>query len=301
MDFDDDAFDQPVNAATLVRPFARESVLNRFPEVDERRAEGTLYGRFIISLGTAAAEKAGAADANDFRWDYLSPISDFVCNLHDAVSDYDKPDPNFWRHDQSAIDKVKRGGGLPISRDQVEGAVGDYLALPIRSSLVDRTLVDILLATELFAFASEVFGKTGFARVSIAKGNGPLGFVIGRGCSLLMFAVPIGVVSGAAAMGWLSEGWTIGLILTLIGLFLLETIWVTFRFPFAWRAQIRNNAKIAELLGTMHGVYTEMNTAGLISAKHIRERAQAASAAGVGWPAPLFVLLDDIIEREGRM
>lgn len=300
MDYDD-AFDKPVNAITLVRPFARESVLDRFPEVDERWAEGTLYGNFIISLGTAAAEKAGVTNANYFRWDQLSPISDFVYNLHAAVSDYDKPDPNFWRHDQFAIDKAKCGEGLTISRDHVEGAVGEYLALPMRSSLVDRTLVDILLATELSAFASEVFAKTGFARISIAKGNGPLGFVLWRGCSLLMFAVPIGIVSGAAAIGWLSEGWTVGLILTLIGLFLLETIWVTFRFPFAWRAQIRNNAKIVELLSTMNGVYTEMNTAGLISAKHIRERAQDASAAGVGWPAPLFVLLDDIIAREGRM
>lgn len=300
MDYDD-ADDRPVRASTLVRPFARETVVDRFPEVEERRAEGTLYGRLIVSLGTQAAKLAETADADTFRWDFLTPIADFVYNLHDSVSDYHKPDPNFWRHDQFAIEKAKRGEGLTITRDQVEGAVADYLALSVRSEVVDRTLVDILLATELFAFASEVFGKAMYSRVGVAKGNGPLGFVVGRGCSLLIFAIPIAIAAGAAAMGWLSEGWTTGIIVTIIGLFLLETAWVTVRFPFAWRAQIRHNAKIGEILSVMNGVYSEMNSTGPISARHIRERAQAASAEGISWPAPLFVLLDDIIAREGRM
>lgn len=301
MDYGDETDDQLVVASTLVRPFACESVTDRFSEVDERRAESTLYGRLIVSLGTAAAELAGTTEADAFRWDYLSPIADFVYNLHDSVSAYNKPDPNFWRHDQSGIEKAKRGEGLMITRDQVEGAVADYLALPVRSEMVDRTLVDILLATELFAFASEVFGTSMFSRVGIAKGNGPLGFLVGRGCSLVVFAVPIGIAVGAATMDWLSEGWLTGIIVTLIGFFLLETVWVTVRFPFAWRAQIRHNVRIGEILSTMNGVYSEMNSTGPISARHIRERAQASSAEGVGWPAPLFVLLDDIIAREGRM
>lgn len=301
MDYDDDADDGRVSAVALVRPFARETVMDRFPEIEGRRAEGTLYGRLIVNLGTEAAKLAETADSDTFRWQYLTPIADFVYNLHDSVSHYDKPNPNFWRHDQSAIGKAKRGEELTITRDQVEGAVADYLALPVRSEMSDRTLVDILLATELFAFASEVFGKIMYSRVGLAKGNGPFGFVVGRGCSLLILAIPIALAAGSAAMGWLSEGWTTGIIVTLIGLFLLETAWVTVRFPFAWRAQIRHNAKVGEILKMMNGVYWEMNSSGPISARHIRKRAQAASAEGVGWPAPLFVLLDDIIARGGRM
>ena len=289
---------QPEDLKALVRNFAVDDVKSCFPNVEPRRAAGTLYARLLQDLGESAARSAKNVYIDDFRWTYFDPISNFVSTLHSSVSDFGSQEPNFWKHDQFAIEKAKRFEGPEIHRDLVENVVADYLALPVRSALVDRTLVDILLATELFAFASEVFSGN---RVSIAKGNGPLDFLFGRLFSILFFSGPIVIAVGVTNLGWLTNEWSIGVIWGLIGLFLIETAWASLRFPFAWRAQVRQNAHIAKLLSSINSVYAEMNSTGPISAKHIRDRAQAASFDGVGWPPSLFVLLDDIVARGGRI
>jgi hypothetical protein len=49
-------------------------------------------------------------------------------------------------------------GKVPeIDRESVLNAAADYLALPYRAPRLERTLVDILVATEMFAYGEEMF------------------------------------------------------------------------------------------------------------------------------------------------
>lgn len=77
-------------------------------------------------------------------------------------------------------------------------------------------------------------------------------------------------------------------------------IWAFIQFPFAWRNLRRHDAKVAELLQAMNSVYSDLDSAGPISARHVWGQAKEATKIGVVWPAPLFALLDDIIARSGR-
>jgi hypothetical protein len=156
----------------------------------------------------------------------------------------------------------------------------------------------MLIAGELFAFAQEVFGQR---KAQWLIGGGPAPFMVGRGCALLVTALLGGL---AYLLHWLeviSEDVFVIVLLIDGGLLILETAWAVLRFPFACRAQSKHNTKTAQLLLDMNGVYCELNSTGPVSARHVRERAQAVSAAGAVWPGPLFVLLEDVIERGGRM
>jgi hypothetical protein len=159
-------------------------------------------------------------------------------------------------------------------------------------------VVDMLIAGELFAFAQEVFSQRKAQRFF---GGGPLAFVTGRGC-IVVVALLLGACAYAIEwLGLISDDVFLIVLLVLGALFLIETAWASLRFPFAWRAQAAHNARTAKLLSAMNGVYSELNSNGPISARHIRERAQAVSAAGAVWPGPLFVILEDAIERGGRL
>ena len=299
MDHDAASGDRPVWTASLVRPFVSETIKFQFPEFQGKW--GGLYANCLESLGMAAVEKVKTSDADEFRREYLEPISHFIAWMQAAVA-YEKPSPDFWRHNSLAVISAKNGEASTIYRDSLERAVGKYLALPVRSRLVDRTLIDILLATEVYAFASKIFGKLNTrSQTQTMKIRGPLDYLTKSWWHNLFAFVPIGLVYGAWYLDLLSRGWRETLAVLIYVLFLLEENYALFRLPFGWLVQIRNKARIWEMMDTMQGVYSEMESAGLISALHIRECAQAASAAGVRWPPTLFVLLDDVIAREGHL
>lgn len=292
----------PVSLSEMARSFVEKCSIQQFPEAEYGTHSGGLYARCIRSLADAALIAAKDKDPDTFRWDYLGPIGDFVDSLLSAVTDDASRKPWFWQHDSSAVQTASQGKAPPIDRMSIEMTVDEYLALPVRSALVDRTLVDILLATEVFAFASEVHNqKYSYSRISFVKGNGPIGFLMWRGISALFYSAAAVAAAGLNYVGILPDGWWDWIVGILIALFALESLWAIIKFPSAWLAQTRINKKIREILSIMAGVYAEMNTSGAISAKHVQKRAQDASASGVGWPAPLFVLLDDIIDRGGKM
>ena len=64
------------------------------------------------------------------------------------------------------MDKIKGGDTPHIDRSLVEQATAEYLDLPFRCQAMDRTLVDLLLVMELYAFGDEMYNEETF-------GSGP--------------------------------------------------------------------------------------------------------------------------------
>lgn len=144
-----------------------------------------------------------------------------------------------------------------------EAAVAVYLAQPGRSADIDRFLVDMLLASELFAYA---WRRRAF-----------------RWDGLINIAFIAAIGYGIAA--WLgAEIW-----------YVLATILV------AWTvaAQARDGLKARSLLAEMFSSYQVLNGR-VVSVRHLRSCVNKSTYAGVVWPATLNALLDDIEARTQR-
>jgi hypothetical protein len=236
----------------------------------------------------------------------LNKALEIVDDLRSALIDDARSDKslNFWKDVPSPIDKIKANKVPYIERSQVECVVGNYLALPYRSLTMDRYLVRILTAMELYAFGDEMFNEKTFglfpARSPLKQRHALVAYLFNLIANGLFYAGIASLALWARSNGWIGDTgavWTTGICLFL---FLWSSVWSTVRLPLAWSEQSKARSRVINLLGTMTMIYSELRSEGPISAKHIYERASKATEEGVVWPAPLFALLDDIISRTGR-
>jgi len=219
------------------------------------------------------------------------------------VKDWKDKTLDFWDSHSSPLDKIKADKVPYIDRSSLECVVDDYLVLPYRSQAMDRLLVKLLIAVELYAFGDEMMNEKTFgfpARSPFKQSHVLLAYLRGQ----LINAVFIGSIAAlalwAASKGCIGEsaaGWISG---TCVSLFLLFGAISTFALPFSWYTQIIARRNVRNLLLAMSTIYSELRSDGPISAQHIRDRANSAAQEGVVWPAPLFAMLDDIIARTGR-
>jgi hypothetical protein len=222
----------------------------------------------------------------------------FVGSLSSATApDGADGKPNFWRHHERPLRLAKENAVPPLNREMIEAAVGDYLQMPVRSAYVDRLLVDLLVAMELFAFARDAFGH-GFERSIRFAPSALLSFLKGAAISLLIFGVLLGALWSLS--GYIASGWTEGLAFGIVLLASIDLAWMILMLPWSILARRRHNKRISAMLATMHRVYLKLEAAGPVSSRNFIELARKATDAGVAWPAPLFALLDDIAARSGR-
>lgn len=264
-----------------------------FPDVSPQQWRFSNYFRMLQSLAEALVENADnptGQEREDLFW-LAESMVDTICIAANGWEN--RLNLAVWQHETVSLDAVKRGTQRYVDKHSVEGAVAEYLDLPARSILVDRCLVDLLIFSEFSGYAKDV--DLGLPGAGFQKGNGPLGWIIGRLLSAVVLLVPaylLAVSFDGKWADWVAMGLTT--------IFILESIWSVVMFPFAWRGQMKHNAKVLGLLKAMNGVYSELKSEWSVSASHIREIAQSATLKGVVWPSSLFVLLDDTMARGGR-
>lgn len=264
-----------------------------FPDASPQQWRSSSYFRMLKSLGEAFVEQNDSQTGqtlDDVLWRAESVIST-ICIAANGWEG--RQNLSVWRHEAVSLDSVKRGTQKYVDKDAVEEAAAEYLDLPVRSALVDRCLVDLLIFSEFSGYAKDA--HLGFSGAGFRKGNGPVGWIVGRLLSALVLLLPaylLAVSFDGKWADWVAAG--------LSTIFILESIWSIVMLPFAWRGQISHNAKVSALLKTMNGVYSELRSDWSVSAGHIRDVAQKATLEGVVWPSSLFVLLDDILARGGR-
>ncbi len=277
--------------------------------IDRDTLARSQYGHLTKAATDAAADCAatGSSDPDDTEFQWLaSSGSSVIRTLRSALGRFEKEADRtllIWRHIPDAAQRIVKNQAPPMSRLEIEAAADEYLSLPYRVPELDRLLVDILVALELFAYGDEVSGNKPMS----GGGLSPLklkpirSFLIGHGSNLLLGIVVGSVAWGASLIHLFPERWLPALWGILLLLFLGRLLIGAVAFPRFWLAATKARKRSLDLLSAMNGVYSELNSTGPISTNHIQQRAQATSAEGVVWPSPLFVLLDDINARSGRI
>jgi hypothetical protein len=286
----------------------REYVNVELGEDDRKKPVGrSLYAYLLEEMAKAASDYALAADVDpeDFKAFELHKALIVVDELRSALICDARLDKrlNFW-DDESPLDKIKTKKVPFIEHSAIENVVGNYLALPYRSLVMDRYLVRILIAMELYAFGDEMLNEKTFgllpATSPLKQRHALIRYLRNRILDAALSGGIAALALWASSKGWISDTsamWTAGIC---VFLFLLDTAITTVVLPFTWSKQSKARKRVLNLLSKMVTIYNEVRSNGPISAKHIHDRATKASQEGVVWPAPLFALLDDIICRTGR-
>lgn len=214
---------------------------------------------------------------------------------------------NFWHHQDSPGRLIKEGKCPYIERDGIISTASSYLQLPYRAPRIERTLIDVLIAAELFAYGDEIFSPVPKdirqwlpIRSPIQQRHALLSYLRGRFWDSVLF------LGGAALaayflprlIGQTATDWIVAIA---IALFFVSLVLFTVLLPFAWRHQAKARQEARDLIIHMTTTYAELADGGIISTRRLRELAQRAADAGVAWPGPVFALLDDNIARGGLL
>lgn len=290
--------------------------------VDLTKTRHSEYRRALDAISTAAmrhAEAQSAASGSDGMKLFerlFDEATSFIENFDYAVEGrqcYRNSDTleartraeelRLWNHRSHPFYDIKIKKTPDLNRVELEQVVDRYLELPFRAAFIDRLLVDVLVVTEIYAYADATINAP---RIPGLTPTTPLT----RKPSLEWLQNVVITVLLCCGIGWglwglslihfFPEDWVGGVIAILLLLGVIGVAWSTVILPFAWRETARGKRQISDLLTQMNGVYAELASEGSISAHHIDQRARSASEAGVVWPGPLFVLLDDIRARGGR-
>jgi hypothetical protein len=282
-----------------------------------KKGQYTQYLKFMDTMVREATAYAIShqQSAEDFEDHLLYDTMDVCGDIHAAFhNEYAKDNPSpfvIWVHQSDALDRIIAKKFPYIDRTQLERATGSYLKLPFRCSLADRLLVDALIALETFGFSEEMLGdpiSPSLARLLPDARRSPLkqrhvivGFIKVNFSNLLLFGGLAAGVFYAGTAGWMGSGWSLGIGLVLVGLYLLSTVLGLIALPFAWRQQTKARNQVTSTIREMVCVYQEMKSDGPISASRIYNVVTAAAAKEIVWPGPLYALLDDVKARNATL
>ena len=116
------------------------------------------------TVSSCAADYARKSSLEEEEFNnLLSNVYDLILNILLATTE---PDGSFenkerflWKHHQNVNNDIKSKKIPYIDRELVEHSISQYLDLPFRSTDLDRILVDLLIAMEVYAFGNEMFNE----------------------------------------------------------------------------------------------------------------------------------------------
>lgn len=282
-----------------------------FAEQHRKRALGPCQRRELLNDITSSARDyaiTSGVDLDDFKSTMLFDAGQIVEDITSALRrSWEEQavhlDP--WRHEKDPISLIATGQAPYMFRDSAEEAATKYLRLPYRSPLVERALVDILVALEVYAFGNEMLKPIrGYVPQLLLP---PLQqrhavinfFLVQLSSAIVLLGLAfvannyLPALAGRELSHWLSViPIIIWLAILVIGMVAL---------PLRWWHQSKWRRKIKQQLAAILNTYMQLDTNGAVSARHIREMASKAAEIGVVWPGPLFAVLDDNIRRGGTL
>lgn len=211
-------------------------------------------------------------------------------------------DGRVWSHRPFLLSDV-RGKLLPeFSRYEIEQAAGAYIKGRVKTPTVDRLFVDLLIALEFAQFADSQINAPHIPVLapSVLKRKPIVEWFLNRIVAAVLGLVGYSIFWGLSVIGVFPEDWLWLVGLILVGLFLLEAAWAAIVLPKFWLTVRKVQRNVGEVLNQMSGTYAALASDGPISAQHVKGLVDRSTEAGVVWPAPLHVLLEDITARGGR-
>lgn len=270
-----------------------------------KRADyNSLRYRLLEELTQDAVAKVSESDPRRQHEleDKLWSADHLVGQLCDAATSYEREwdkreQLNFWQHAWRPADDIRRKNYKLTMKGEVEGAASYYLDQPLRSQLFDRILVDMLIAQELYAFADEMIHPLKFPGLPVnspLKQPHPLWQFIRD--NLISAAILGGIAWVVSSTNW--GGVVAGVLLVI---WVIGAVWSIFALPVVWSRWLKARKKVLTLLDSMLTTYAQMQSDSVISASHVLDTVKASAAAGAVWPSPLFVLLEDVMRRGGKL
>ena len=225
-------------------------------------------------------------------------------NPHEALSDEER----FYRYELlgpvgsgSALRLIKRHGPAPSDLAGLEAGVTGYLRRSARDPYIDRTLVLMLLYTELSNYIWSVVQPDPFGGLSrqdeLRRGLGRSWFrnrLIALGLTIAFCAAlfAAGMVVNEPGPTWL---FVLGAI-AVIGF--VSWTGLSFVLMLLARPSVeRERRKELSLIATAAQMHREFRTHAAISVRHLRQRLDETRGDGLLWPQSLYALLDDLTHR----
>lgn len=279
------------------------------------KPKGHQLRSLLEEYSLVASADAATADAEDPYSDERHRAFDHlltrgawpIFDLKSAVSafDFDREggnDGDIWRHKSWVIDDVKAKRVPAFDRRQLEATAGSYIASKYKFAGLDRAYTDALVALEYYQFTDELLNAPHVPVIapSLMKRRPVFEFfanlVLNAGGAVIVYLV----LWGLSTVGFFPEGWLFGAALILLGLFAISTAIGLVLLPRQWMAVTKVKKNRSAILLAMRDVYSALDSSGPVSLRHFRSLVDKSVSAGVIWPAPLFVLMDDIEARGGR-
>lgn len=250
-------------------------------------------------ISTEVPSRYGASPFEEL----VNDCTDIFYDIGYAVSYPDMPQKrlNCWKHFDRPLELIGRKMTPKISRDEAEAAVGKYLKSPCRAQSLDRLLIDLMIAMELFAFGDEVINPLhlpGFTATPLHKVKPIKDWLLWRVAMATVCGGTFGIFCGLSAINFFPAAWLVWPFIVALLVFVVDFIWTTILLPSVWIKVSKQKHKISDLLAALNAVYSSVVSSGPISARHVLREVEAAADKGVGWPAPLFALLDDVMARD---
>lgn len=292
------------------REWAQNFIASMLGEDHPRYCEASLV---IDATTRDAAEQAVAAGVYPVASTDVWKTAEFDGFLRRSVEpiealywtfdrDGDAHNGRLWSHKSFLMGDV-RGKLLPaFQRREIEQVAGGYVKGDFKTQTVDRLMVDLLVGMEFAQYAETVIHAphVPFLAPSVMKRGVMFEWFFGRIISAVLAGLGYLAFWGLDKIGLFPNSWLwlVGLILT--GLWLLDAVWATVMLPKAWMRTRKAKQTIQGLLNHMSLTYSALGSDGPVSVQHVTGLATRAAEAGVVWPGPLFVLLEDIGARGGR-
>ena len=184
---------------------------------------------------------------------------------------------------------IRKTHGEPyINLADTQAAASGYLQLKFRVDRLDRLLVDMLIAAEMFTYADTPGIQAELRRIL----PHPLKWILSNVTTL------IGGAALAAAILWVTSSSTVGdwVAAIIFGIAFLLSAFSLIGFPFYYPQIRKQSAAVRGCLATMSDTYLALDGQPT-SVKHLAALIEKAAQAGVVWPSQLYVLMEDI---EGR-
>jgi hypothetical protein len=264
------------------------------------RARGSQYDRLLSQMATSAEvySKSQNKSLETFQDETLEDAMNvcrqvhFACRAH-ALDDEGKNIFDVRHHKEWPWFMLGDVEAPPIDREEIQMAVGLYLKLPFRCEMMDRVLVDALMAHEVQGYAHAMFNKKSYSLSPFKERHVLVSWFMDK--HIVMLGSVAALLLYLGSIGKIGQSWLNAVIVGILVFGLISAVWL----PFAWRAVTREKKGISDLMREMINTYRELDTSGPVSATRVHDLVTKSGEKGVVWPSSLFTLLEDIKSRSG--
>lgn len=201
------------------------------------------------------------------------------------------------------LGKSKRKQPIEFDRFLLVEGVELYIDQPVRVPTLERKIIDILCAMEIYAFSCEMMHPSKYSPYGNIDSPITAMHPVVKTAVAILFNIAVLSIFGAIYYFLISRflpGW-VGIFLMTLGsiYFVTTSLYLLFILPKAVFSHHRARSKVIKTLDAMGECYAQIDLNSKMSSKRTREVVDRAAEHGVVWPPSLYLLLDKAEKDDG--